>query len=382
MPTKHAGQTLLNPQGRKAWRENGPTGGQDLWEMHGVWEWDSTKNSAAVPREDYFVNYPATGRKVALFFPVSGGWLGRMALTMAQIDWYTDFYYPFLKKWTERVRRAVANERGHEKLFFVEPVPNEVHRTDIFGRKFWFSGTESFVFNKLEEIALLEEPTMPALGCGITHALSKRYLPAEFGADYMTSRINWVVQSSGVDYLHLLIVSMEYLIQTYSIDARYLVSVHDELRYLVTEQDRYRAALALQIANLWTRCLFVYRLGMDDLPQGIAFFSAVDVDSVLRKEMDMPCATPSQSTPVPPGESLGIEEILARTGGTLWADGRLMEEPEEGSDKARRWDPLVGYVHPDCLRHRTDSAAWFRARATNSFAEVKASRATGVRYQV
>ena len=128
MPTKHAGQTLLNPQGRKAWRENGPTGGQDLWEMHGVWEWDSTKNSAAVPCEDYFVNYPATGRKVALFFPVSGGWLGRMALTMVQIDWYTDFYYPFLKKWTERVRRAVANERGHEKLFFVEPVPNEVKR--------------------------------------------------------------------------------------------------------------------------------------------------------------------------------------------------------------------------------------------------------------
>jgi hypothetical protein len=73
MPTKYTGQTLLNPQGRKAWRENGPTGGQDLWEMHGVWEWDSTKNSGAVLRENYFVNDPATGRKVTLFFPVSGG---------------------------------------------------------------------------------------------------------------------------------------------------------------------------------------------------------------------------------------------------------------------------------------------------------------------
>lgn len=67
MPTKHTGQTLLNPQGRKAWRQDGPTGGLDLWEIHGVWEWDSTKNSGVILRESYFVNDPATGRKVPCF---------------------------------------------------------------------------------------------------------------------------------------------------------------------------------------------------------------------------------------------------------------------------------------------------------------------------
>ena len=67
MPTKCTGQELLNPQGRKAWREDGPTGGRDLWEMHGVWGWDSAKNAGAVLRENYFVNDPATGRKVRLF---------------------------------------------------------------------------------------------------------------------------------------------------------------------------------------------------------------------------------------------------------------------------------------------------------------------------
>jgi DNA polymerase gamma 1 len=257
------------------------------------------------------------------------------------------------------------------------------HRTDVFGRKFWFGGTESFVFNKLEEIALSEHPTTPALGCGITHALSKKYLPAGFGSDYMTSRINWVVQSSGVDYLHLLIVSMDYLIRTYDIDARYLISVHDELRYLVAERDKYRAALALQIANLWTRCLFAYRLGMDDLPQGVAFFSAVDVDSILRKETDMPCITPSHPMPIPPGESLDIEQVLAHTGGTLWADGRPMEEPVEEEVEAQRWGPLVGYAKPDCLQHRAKSAAWLRAQATNSFSEVKylAQVASGVKFE-
>jgi len=54
--------------------------------------------------------------------------VGRAALTILQVDWYTDLYYPFLKRWTERVRGAAANRRGHEKLFFVEPIPNEVWR--------------------------------------------------------------------------------------------------------------------------------------------------------------------------------------------------------------------------------------------------------------
>lgn len=242
------------------------------------------------------------------------------------------------------------------------------HRTDIFERKFWFGGTESFVFNKLEEIALSDKPQTPALGCGVTYALSKEFLPADFGSDYMPSRINWVVQSSGVDYLHLLIVSMDHLISKYDIKARYLISVHDELRYLVAEEDKYRAALALQIANLWTRSMFAYRLGMDDLPQGVAFFSAVDIDKVLRKEVDMPCVTPSQPIPIPSGESLDITGVLGKTsGGSLWKDGRPMSQdrPEilEGT--------LDGYVAPNCLAHRADSAAFLRAQATNDFGEVK-----------
>ncbi|KAI0690498.1 gamma DNA-directed DNA polymerase [Cerioporus squamosus] len=242
------------------------------------------------------------------------------------------------------------------------------HGTHLFGRKFWYGGTESYVFNKLEEIALGDRPQTPALGCGITYALSKEYLPAEFGSDYMTSRINWVVQSSGVDYLHLLIVAMQHLIDKYAIQARYLISVHDELRYLVKEEDRYRAALALQIANVWTRSLFAFKLGMDDLPAGVAFFSAVDIDHVLRKEVDMPCVTPSQPNAIPPGESLDIAGVIQRTnGGSLYADGRPLL-PDDGTD----WvGSSVGYVPPDCLTHRATSASWLRAQATSDLDEVR-----------
>jgi len=68
MPTKCTSHQLLNPQGRKAWREDGPTRGQDLWEVHGVWKWDSAKNTGAVLRKKYFVSDPATGRKVRVLY--------------------------------------------------------------------------------------------------------------------------------------------------------------------------------------------------------------------------------------------------------------------------------------------------------------------------
>lgn len=46
-----------------------------------------------------------------------------------------------------------------------------------------------------------------------------------------------------------------------------MISVHDEIRYLVKEEDKHRAALALQISNMWTRALFAHRLQMESLPQ-------------------------------------------------------------------------------------------------------------------
>lgn len=45
-----------------------------------------------------------------------------------------------------------------------------------------------------------------------------------------------------------------------------------------------------------SRCMFAYKLGLQDLPQSVAFFSAVDVDRCLRKEVTMNCVTPSNPT--------------------------------------------------------------------------------------
>ncbi|KAK2834378.1 hypothetical protein Q7C36_015079 [Tachysurus vachellii] len=190
---------------------------------------------------------------------------------------------------------------------------------NIFGRRVWTGGTESEMFNKLESIAHSKQPATPVLGCRISRALEPDAVKDEF----ITSRVNWVVQSSAVDYLHLMLVAMKWLMEEYDIDGRFCISIHDEVRYLVKSEDRYRAALALQITNLLTRCMFAYKLGMNDLPQSVAFFSAVDIDKCLRKEVNMDCVTPSNPTGLErrfglaQGEALDVYQIIEVTKGSL-----------------------------------------------------------------
>ncbi|KAL9102686.1 MAG: hypothetical protein Q9187_009096 [Circinaria calcarea] len=105
---------------------------------------------------------------------------------------------------------------------------------------------------------------------------------------------------------------MDYLIARYHLDARLSLTVHDEIRYLVKSEDRYKVAMALQVANLWTRAMFSQQMGINDLPQSCAFFSAVDIDHVLRKEVDMDCVTPSHPQKIPHGESLDIWGLIAK----------------------------------------------------------------------
>nr|XP_056722079.1 DNA polymerase subunit gamma-1 [Euleptes europaea] len=190
---------------------------------------------------------------------------------------------------------------------------------DVVRQRVWTGGTESEMFNKLESIANSKSPCTPVLGCHISRALE----PAVVKGEFVTSRVNWVVQSSAVDYLHLMLVAMKWLCEEFGVNGRFCISIHDEVRYLVQSEDRYRAALALQITNLLARCMFAYKLDLQDLPQSVAFFSAVDIDRCLRKEVTMDCITPSNPTGmerrygIPPGEALDIYQLLKITKGSL-----------------------------------------------------------------
>ncbi|KAH7001960.1 DNA polymerase family A-domain-containing protein [Ilyonectria destructans] len=217
------------------------------------------------------------------------------------------------KQTTDTASKLYVNTKG-----------TKTNRKTLYKRPFWRGGTESFVFNKLEEFAEQERPRTPVLGAGITEALMGRFIKK---GGFLTSRINWAIQSSGVDYLHLLVVAMDYLTRRFCLDARLSITVHDEIRYLVKNEDKYRAALALQVANIWTRAMFAQQVGIDDLPQSCAYFSAVDIDHVLRKEVDIDCITPSHPNAIPHGESLDIVTLLKK-GDEASLDPAIVPDPK------------------------------------------------------
>ncbi|RZF37356.1 hypothetical protein LSTR_LSTR010451 [Laodelphax striatellus] len=188
---------------------------------------------------------------------------------------------------------------------------------ELFEAPKWVEGSESAMFNRLEEIAASDEPETPFLGCRLSRALEPN---RDTEDQFVPTRINWVVQSGAVDFLHLMLVSMKWLMGEH---ARFCLSFHDEVRYLVKSDVKYQTALALHITNLLVRAFCVRRLGMSDLPRSVAFFSSVEVDTVLRKEADNECITPSnpfgldKGYGVLPGESLDIDAALKKANGVI-----------------------------------------------------------------
>lgn len=194
---------------------------------------------------------------------------------------------------------------------------------DMFMKPKWNGGSESAMFNRLEEIAGNPNPVTPFLGGRLSRALEPENMTAD--DRFLPTRINWVVQSGAVDYLHLMLVTMRWLMKD---KLRFVISFHDEVRYLVPDQLKYDAALAMHITNLLTRSFCSIRLGINDLPMSVAFFSSVEVDTVLRKECNLDCKTPSnphgleKGYMIKNGESLSVQDCIEKTGGviSLWKE--------------------------------------------------------------
>lgn len=210
-------------------------------------------------------------------------------------------------------------------------------------------GSESYMFNSLASLSLgrkydlaniasegevrpasienaLNDIRTPVLKSRITDALSPWNIGE--GSQFATSRMNWVVQSSAVDYLHLLLTGMLWLCNRHQITARLAITIHDEVRWLVKEEHAIRAAIALQISNLWTRAAFSQAMEMPDLPLAVAFFSTVEIDDYLRKDPKSPCLSPLRKDPLPPGLSYSFTDLIRERRkelNTTFKDGPLSE---------------------------------------------------------
>lgn len=183
---------------------------------------------------------------------------------------------------------------------------------EMFLKPKWINGMESAMFNRLEEIAGDDQPKTPFLEGRLSRALEPKAMP---GDRFLPTRVNWVVQSGAVDFLHLMLVCMRWLMGD---QIRFCLSFHDEIRYLVPNKYKHQAALAMHVTNLFTRSFCAMKLGLTDLPQSVAFFSSVEVDSVLRKDSKQDCKTPSnphglsKGYGIPNGESLDIYEAVEK----------------------------------------------------------------------
>lgn len=102
---------------------------------------------------------------------------------------------------------ALGQQIGKTRKDFVNLV------SEITSGVHWASGSESHMFNMLESIASSAEPRTPVLGSRISRCLLKENV----ADDFLTSRANWVVQSSAVDYLHLMLVSMKWMMEKFRI---------------------------------------------------------------------------------------------------------------------------------------------------------------------
>lgn len=188
-------------------------------------------------------------------------------------------------------------------------------RNECFERGKWIGGSESAMFNSLEDIAGKEHPATPFLNARLSRALEE-----DIEDKNLPTKINWVVQSSAVDFLHLLLVCMRWLMKD---KARLCLTFHDEVRYLVPSKHKYNAALAMHVTNLLVRSFFVSKLNMQDLPMSVAFFTSVEIDSALRKEASQDCTTPSNPQGlqngygISNGESLNVWDAISKSKGCV-----------------------------------------------------------------
>lgn len=221
--------------------------------------------------------------------------------------------YRLLDSVLPEVKKREHSRNGAQELCVIYNMSVE----QLFKKPVWSGGSESEMFNSLEQIACSKQPKTPFLDSRLSRALEMNGIDVD---KYIPTRINWVVQSGAVDFLHLMLVCMRWLIHP---TVRFSLSFHDEIRYLVPNEHRYQTALALHVTNLLVRAFCVKKLGMTDLPQSVAFFSSVEVDTALRKDALSDCVTPSnphglsKGYGIPLGESLDIIKAIELSGGNI-----------------------------------------------------------------
>ena len=181
---------------------------------------------------------------------------------------------------------------------------------------YFYNGTDSDLFNYMEDLVTSERPRLAALKTLISRALWSEFcdsIDSDTGREnkeFYTGRANWLIQGCAAEMLDASLVAIKWLGQKYDVYFRYVLSIHDDIRYLTKPEQRKKCAMIYQITHIWVWSLLHYGLDMCEMPLAGAFLSGVEFDSRLRKS-PKECTTSisHDGSNEPEGITLTIEDL-------------------------------------------------------------------------
>jgi len=130
--------------------------------------------------------------------------------------------------------------------------------------------------------------------------------------NFMPSKVNWLIQSSGRDLLDLLMFFMNEICKRLCLEVQMTVTIHDQIYYATPEHSAKQVAYALALAHTYAWVIAFRSLGLDTLPKAYLVPESIDVDWVVRKTVTASCVTPDSPTPLlPHGQSYSPARLLA-----------------------------------------------------------------------
>lgn len=170
---------------------------------------------------------------------------------------------------------------------------------------YYYGGSDSAIYNALLKVANSNYSQLPVLGTKISAALRRNVV----GNDYITARTNFAIQATGTEMLSTILVTVMGLVKKYKLDAHYVISIHDELHFMVNKDQVEEFCALFQLAHFYSWNLFHEKFGIKEFPWGRAFFSDVNVRHCICKEANEEFRTISNEIDEPFGESLTIKDL-------------------------------------------------------------------------
>ena len=110
--------------------------------------------------------------------------------------------------------------------------------------------------------------------------------------------------------LAILLTTTHWLARKFKIPAQFILSIHDEVWWMVPDKYAEQFAVVYQMAHLLAWARFQSSVGMPDVPLSRAFFSGVAIDDRLRKSPDECTTTPSHDgSKEPDGKEFSMSEM-------------------------------------------------------------------------